>query len=277
MGGKGGGDAPAPDPNVGQAALKNAELGQHWLDFAKEQFAQGNVRQDAMDALVTKVTNQQLATQDQANAWAKEDRDRYKATYQPMEDQFAAEAKNYDSPERQAQMAAEAKSDVERNAAQQQQSQVRNMAAMGLNPASGRFMGQNRATSTLTALAGAGAENTARQQVRDKGLALRADAINMGKGLPSQAAGAAGLGLNAGNAAVGNTQAANSNFYQNGAVMGQGFGGAMQGYNNMGSLLNQQYNTQVNAWAAQQQAGATSGAGLGSMVGTLGGAAMMAF
>ncbi|CAH0532150.1 virion associated protein [Ralstonia phage UAM5] len=277
MGGKGGGDAPAPDPNVGVAALKNAELGQNWLDFAKQQFEVGNIRQDAMDALTTKVTNQQLATQDQASAWANEDRARYKATYQPMEDQFAAEAKNYDSPERQAQMAAEAKSDVERNAAQQTQASQRSMAAMGLNPMSGRFQGQNRATSTITALAGAGAENAARQTVRDKGLALRADAINMGKGLPSQAASAAGLGLNAGNAAVGNTQTANNNFYQNTGIMSQGYGGAMQGYNNMGSLLNSQYNGQVNAWSAQQQAGAASGAGLGSMVGSLGGAAIMVF
>ncbi|MGA0525438.1 hypothetical protein ACO2WH_26715, partial [Escherichia coli] len=79
--GKGGGDAPAPDPNVGVAALKNAELGQNWLDFAKQQFDVGNVRQADMDALTKRVTEQQLATQDQTNQWAQEDRARYKGTF----------------------------------------------------------------------------------------------------------------------------------------------------------------------------------------------------
>lgn len=277
MGGKGGGSAPAPDPNVGVAALKNAELGQNWLDFAKEQFQVGNIRQADMDALTKKVIDQQMAIQDQSTQWANEDRARYKDVFQPLQDEFIKTAKEYDTPEKEAQAAAEAKSDVQRNAMAEQQASQRNMAAMGLNPLSGRFQGQNRATSTLTALAGAGAENAARENVRNKALALKADAVNMGNGLPASAASAYGLGLNAGNAAVGNKGAANANFYQNNGIMGQGFGGAMQGYNNMGSLLNQQYNGQVNAWAAQQQAGATTGAGLGSMVGTLGGAALMYF
>lgn len=277
MGGKGGGDAPAPDPNVGVAALKNAELGQNWLDFAKQQFDVGNVRQADMDALTKRVTEQQLATQDQTNQWAQEDRARYKGTFQPLQDEFIKTANEYDTPEKEAQAAAEAKSDVQRNATQQQGAEQRSMAAMGINPLSGRFQGQSRATSTLTALAGAGAENAARENVRNKALALKSDAINMGNGLPASAASAYGLGLNAGNSAVGNTSAANSNFYQNNGVMSQGYGGAMQGYNNMGSLLNSQYNGQVNAWSAQQQAGAASGAGLGSMVGSLGGAAIMVF
>lgn len=276
-GGKGGGSAPAPDPQIGAAALKNAQTGEDWLKFAKEQFAVGNERQEDMDALTNRVIDQQLGTQDQQNKWALEDRTRYKDVFQPLQDEFVETAKNYDSPEKQAQAAAEAKADVMKSADLQGQINQRQMASMGLNPASGRFQGQSRADNLNTALASAGAQNTARQNVRDKALALKADAINIGAGLPSQSAAAASLGLNAGNSATGNSAQANANWRGNVGIMGQGYQGAMQGYANQGNMLNNLYGNQLNAWSAQQQANATSAAGLGSAVGTLGGAGIMAF
>lgn len=277
MGKSSGGSAPAPDPQIGAAALKNAELGESWLKFAQDQFADGNKRQAVTDTLTGKVIDQQLATQDQANAWATEDRARTKTVFQPMQDEFIAEAKGYDTPEKQAEAAAAAQADIQKAAATQRGVATRNMASMGINPNSGRFAGVARAMDTDTALASAGAGNAARQQVRDKGLAMRADSINMGSGLPSSTAAAYGIGTQAGNSAVGNNGAANQSFNQNGSVMSQGFGGAMQGYNSQGSILNNLYGNQVNAWQAQQQANATSSAGIGSMVGTIAGAGITAF
>jgi hypothetical protein len=151
------------------------------------------------------------------------------------------------------------------------------MASMGINPNSGRFRAIERSADVNTAVAAGGASNAARQMIRDKGLALKADAINIGSGLPSQTATAAGIGLNAGNSAVNNQGAANSNFYQNNGVMGQGFGGAMQGYSNQGNILSDLYGNQVQAWQAQQQANATSAGGIGSMVGTIAGAGISAY
>ena len=268
FGGKGGGSAPAPDPNIGEAAKANVELGKDWLAFAKEQFAEGNKRQATTDELNTKVINQQLATQDQANTWGQEDRARTKEVFQPVENEFIETAKNYATPEKQAEAAAAAKADVQANAAQQQQTSVRQMASMGVNPNSGRFAGISRAQDTNTALAGAGAQNNARQIVRDKGLALKADAINMGKGLASSTAAAYGIGTNAGNSAVANNASGNSNFYQNQGVMAQGFGGNINANNSAGSMLNSLYGNQLNAWAAGRQADATSAAGIGQLVGT---------
>ena len=267
--GGGGGSAPAPDPNIGIAALKNAELGEDWLDFAKEQFTAGNIRQEDMDALTTAVIDQQLSTAEQQQQWAKEDRDRYTGTFQPLEDEFIQEAKDYASPERQERLAAEAKADVMSSADQQRQITQRQMASMGLNPNSGRFQGVTRTGDLTTALASAGAQNNARTMVRDKGLALKADAINMGRGLPSQASTAAGMGLSAGNMAVGNQTQANQNFYANNSVMERGFGGAMQGYANQGNILNSLYGNQVQAWSAQQQANAASAAGTGQLFGSV--------
>lgn len=278
FGGKGGGgSAPAPDPQIGAAAMKNAALGEQWLKFAQEQFKVGNERQEDMDALTDKVIKQQMSTQDQQSKWALEDRNRYQTVFQPLQDEFVNTAKNYDSAERQAQVASEAKADVMKSADLQGQINQRQMASMGLNPASGRFQGQVRSDNLNTALASAGAQNSARQTVRDKALALKADAINIGAGLPSQSAAAASLGLNAGNSATGNSAQANGNWRANVGIMGQGFQGAMQGYANQGNMLNNLYGNQLQAWSAQQQANATSAAGTGQLVGSLVGTGAMLY
>lgn len=268
-GGKGGGSAPAPDPAIGAAAQANVALGQNWLDFAKEQFADGNKRQEVTDALNTKVINQQLDTQDQANTWAQQDRERTLNTFQPIEDSFVKTAQEFDTPEKQAEAAATAKADVLAASDQAKATGIRQMAAMGVAPDSGRFAGVTRAQDTNTALASAGAQNNARTMIRDKGLALKADAINMGKGLASSTAAAYGIGTNAGNSAVSNNASGNANFYQNQGVMGQGYQGAIGANNSAGSILNNLYGNQLSAWQAQQQANATSSAGTGQLVGSL--------
>lgn len=277
-GGKGGGgSAPAPDPAVGQAAMANVQLGKDWLDFTKDQFTEGNKRQEVTDALNTKVITQQLETQGQANDWAKQDRERTLKTFQPIEDAFVKTAQEYDTPEKQAEAAATAKADVIAASDQAKATGIRQMAAMGVSPDSGRFAGVTRSQDTNTALASAGAQNNARQVVRDKGLALKADAINMGKGLASSTAAAYGIGTNAGNSAVANNASANGSFNANGQIMSQGFGGAVGANNSAGGILNNLYGNQLSAWNAQQQANATSSAGVGSLFGTVAGAGITAF
>lgn len=270
FGGKGGGSSapPPPDPAVGQAAQGNVELGKEWLAFSKEQYAAGQVRQDATDALIGQVVDQQIQTQDEANTWGREDRARTLETYQPLEDEFVKTANEFDTPEKQSAAAAAAKADVLGAAAQQQQSQSRQMASMGISPTSGRFAGITRANDVNTALASAGAQNNARTMIRDKGIALRGDAINMGKGLASSAAAAYGIGNNSGNSAVSNNQSGNQNFYQNGNVMSQGFNGNIGANNSAGSMLGNLYGTQVGAWNSQQQAKASGAAGMGQLAGT---------
>lgn len=267
-----GGGQPQPDPAVGRAAEANVELGKQWLAFTKDQFAEGNKRQVATDELNTKVINQQLATQDQANTWAQEDRARTKSTFQPLEDQFVKTAQEYSSPAKQEQAAAEAGAGVQQQADVARQTNARTMASMGVNPNSGRFAGVERSTDLNTALATAGSENGARQMIRDKGLALTADAVNMGKGLASSTAAAYGIGTNAGNSAVANNASGNANFYANNGVMTSGYQGNINANNSAGTMLSNLYGSQLNAWSAQQQANATSSAGIGSMIGSLAGA-----
>lgn len=269
-GGKGGGSsAPAPDPNIGRAAMKQAETGQQWLDFAKEQFAVGNERQAEIDALTKEVTTAQLEGMRSSNERADQQWQRYLDVFQPAQDEFIEEARNWASPERQAELAAEARADVMAGAQGARQQTQRQMASMGISPTSGRYAGIERANNLNTALASAGAQNNARSQVRSQGLALKEGIANMGQGAISTSAQQVGLGLNSGNSATGNMNAANAQWQGNNQIMGQGFQGAMAGYAGQANTLNNLYGNQLNAWSAQQQANSTNAAGLMSGLGSL--------
>jgi len=274
---KGGGSAPSPDPNIGKAAMKQAELGESWLKIAQEQFAVANKRQTEQDKIANQVTKQQLDASKQAQQWATEDRERYKTVFQPMQDEFIDTAKNWDSAERQDKLASEAKADVMTNAAQQRQATQRQQAAMGVSPTSGRFAGVDRAGEQATALTAAGAQNMSRNQVRKEGVAMRADAVNMGNGLAVNPASSLGLGVSSGSAAMGTTSANNAQAAGNSAILQNGYNTAMNGYANQASILNQQYGNQLNAWNAQQQASASATGGLFSGLGSLAGMGLMAF
>lgn len=264
---KGGSSAPSPDPNIGKAAMKQAELGESWLNFAQEQFKVSNERQKEQDVLANQVTQQQLDASKQAQQWATEDRNRYNNTFKPLEDQFINKAQNWDSAERQQQQASEAKADVLNNASQQRQATERNMASMGVDPTSGRYAGVERAGENATALAAAGAENNARNTVRNQALSLQADAVNMGKGLAVNPASSLGLSTSAGSAAMQTTAGNNAQAAGLSSIMGQGYQAAMTGYGNQANTLNQQYQNQLNAWQANQQQSNSLWGGLGSLAG----------
>lgn len=277
MGSKGGSAAPVADPAVGQAALENIALGKEWLAFAKEQYEVGNTRQEKTDALTEQVINQQLATQDQANAWAKEDRARNDTVFKPLQDQMIDEANAYGTPEKEDQAAAEARADVTTAIANQKQSTSRQMAAMGINPNSGRSEALSRSTDLAGAVATAGAENSARQGIRDRALALKGQVSGFGTGLTGQAINAAGLGINAGNSALAGNAGANQQWMNNNSVMTNGFSGNIGANQSGAGILNNVYNTKVQAWQSENQANAASGAATGSAIGGIAMAGAMAF
>lgn len=283
FGGKGGGGGTAADPAIGQAALMQAQTGDDWLKFAQEQFNVGNDRQAVTDALSNQVVQQQIASQDQANAWAQDDRNvstamrdkytawgdedratgesvrdkmfeavqantanaqkyqdqfdrlssdvgatasqfqadgqkygqafdnratnqydfadqqqgRYTDTFQPVEDKLASDAMGWDSDARMASEAAKAKADVMGNAQQQREANQRSMASMGVDPRSGRYAGVERATDLNTALAAAGAQNNARDNIRTQAQDLRNNAAGIGQRVIGNAYAAEGLGQQA--------------------------------------------------------------------------------
>jgi len=92
----------------------------------------------------------------------------------------------------------------------------------------------------------------------------------MGKGLPSQAAGGAQLGIQAGNSAQGGALNAAGNARATNAAAGQGYSGAMQGNSSGASIMNQQYNNELQAWSANQAAAGAAWQGIGQLAGTAG-------
>lgn len=270
---KGGGTTVQSDPNVGKAAMKQAELGEDWLKFANEQFAVANERQKEQDKIANEVSQQQLDASKQAQGWATKDRERYEGTFVPLQDEFIKQAQNWDSPERQQQMAAEAKADVLTNASQQRGATQRQMAGMGVNPTSGRYAGVDRAGENATALAAAGAQNNARNTVRNQAMSLKGDAINLGSGLGVNPATSLGLSSSTGSAAFGTTAANNSQSAGLGNMVGAGYQGAMNGYNSQASILNQQQQNKIQAQQMKNQSSSSLWGGIGSLAGM----GMMAF
>ncbi|WP_417724557.1 tail fiber domain-containing protein [Salipiger sp.] len=218
----GGGSAPKPDKNIGIAALRTAEIGEDYLAWMQGQ---------------AEVTNE----------WADEDRARYQEVFQPLQDDFIAEAQAYNSPERRAAFESAAVADVEQQTDIARAVQERDMMAKGIDPRSGRYDASRRRVEMDAALGKAGAATTARRFNEQTGRALRADALNMGSGFAVNPATSIGL--------------SNSG-------MASGASAAQRGNEQMGSLLNMDYQNRMSAWQTQQQ----QGAGLWGAVGTVGGA-----
>ncbi|CAJ0860512.1 hypothetical protein AMST5_01309 [freshwater sediment metagenome] len=273
----GGGSSASSDPFAAFAAMQQAQaaqaqtqLGQDWLQFAKEQTAIGNERQTKLDALTEKVTTQQLESAKTANQWATEDRARYKSVFQPLQDKFIDKANNWDSADAQAKAASEVRADVMNNAAAQKAAGDRAMAARGINPASGAYAGVERAQATHTALGAAGAENTARNQLRTQAVGLQGDALNIGNGLPSQALDASRVGTATGSSAAGVAGNAEQNWRGNLGIMTSGFQAAGGLYNSAGNAWGNIYDNRVSLLNNQDE---INMAGTNAIIGGLGGMA----
>jgi hypothetical protein len=263
--GKGGGGGSSADPQVGKAALMQAKTGDDWLAFSKSAYDDSQARQAVTDGLNNQVTTQQLSDMKDASTRSNDQWDRYNTLFKPVEDRMVSDANNYDTPAAQAAAAATAKADVMSNASQAQEQNSRQMASMGISPTSGRFAGVDRSNDLSTALAAAGAENGAREQVKATGMALREGVANFGRGNTATAAQQVGLGLQAGNSAVNNSLAADASARANTNVMAQGFQGAQQGYGSQAGILSNQRQQNIAVNQGNQQAGAANTAAVGGL------------
>lgn len=267
---------PRPDPAIGQAALANSDIAKQQLEVAKTQLAWEKERAAVQDPLVEGIVNQQLKVGDDNAARSTEQWNIYQNLFKPVEERMVGDAMNFDSPERKERMAAEAGADVTRSYAAAQDSNMRTMGAMGINPNSGRFAGLANETNLAQAKDTAGAMNRARRDTEMQGIALRTGAAQFGRNMPNTGIAADSTALNAGNSAVGNLASNSQIRNANQSAAMQWFGGAVNGNNSAGSLLNNLYGNQIAGQqaAASQSAGAMSA--IGSLVGTAGSVGMMA-
>lgn len=243
-----------------KALSKAVDLGNDYLSFAKDQFKVSQERQQKLDALTSDVSNFFL------NA-AKSDRATYENVYRPIEQQFAETAKNYASPERQEEAAAQAAADVQTQAAINKGASDRAAFSMGVNPASGRYAGIDRAIGLGTALASVDAQNKARQAVRDKALALQEDAINMGRNANTAAISEAGQASTP-------VLAANTQWQNTPSIVQPGYNAAINAYGAQAQGLGNLYNAGVDLATANAKLQQAEAEGAGKFLGKVAGAAI---
>jgi hypothetical protein len=118
--------------------------------------------------------------------------DEYKTTYRPLERQVVADAQNYDTPEAYDKAAAEAQATTSQQIGLAQERLSR---TPGLDPSSAAAQSGQTKLALQGAALGAGAQNSAREGIRDKAWARKMDALGLGKGLVANAS--SGLAANA--------------------------------------------------------------------------------
>ena len=235
MGGKS--DPPAaPDYSaLAKASERSADyayqLAKEQQAWAKEVYGENKLTSDI-------VIDKALGALDRQEADAARDRARYEAIYQPLEEQLAYDAENYASAEEQEYQAGRAEADVANQFEQARQTAQERLEQYGVDPSQTRAGALDLGSRLAEAAGQASAGNQTRQAVKDRGMALRSEAINVGRGYPAQiGASTAGAGA-AGNQAVNTGLATTASGAQT-----MGTGGGWQGLGNQaigqwGQILN---------------------------------------
>lgn len=268
-GGKGGGSAPAPDPNIGIAQKQLAELStEQWntfkTDIYPEMLRQSRVAEE-------RANKQYEMTKEVSDFNLEKSRKAY-ALYEegavPAMKKLKEDADKYNEAGYQEMLAGQALGDVNTSFEAQRQQQAMRDRSFGIDPTSGRSAGSANAIGAMQALAGAQASTQTRQAAKDIGLTKQANVYNMYAGLPAQANANTSIALNASNQGNAGGKAAFDTTTTTGSALNAGASTAMQGWNQVGSIGVQKYNADVNAYQADQQASGMFAQGIGQAVGT---------
>lgn len=259
----------APDPNPGMQANAAASerVGMAQVDLANRQFEESKARNARMDEITKQVTDAQLATMAKQNALADDYANYNKTTFRPLEESMVADANAAGGTAAQEAAASRAGADVAQAMTIQKGAAARDMARMGVNPASGRSAASNDALVLGGALGAAGAENTARLQEKQLGWAKKMDAASLGRGLPAANATATQLGINAGSSAVGNQGASVQSGNQSAATTGSLYAGAVGAFGTSGNLSNMAAQQATSIYGIQAQQNSAMMQGIGSGIG----------
>lgn len=266
-----GGDAPSYPKGVMREQLALSEqMGNRYMDMSEQQqqWSQ-DMWDEQMFPMLQETGAAQMRVMEEQARNARKDRQRYENKYQPIENDLIKEFQEYDSTQRRGLESGRAQATVQRTFDSQRANAEQRLASYGVDPSQIRAGAIDAQARTKMALGQAAAGNQARQRVEDVGRSLRAEAINIGRGMPSQVAGAYGQTLNAGNSAMGNM---NSTMGQGANMMGTG-----QGWGQMAGNQNAQTMSGINNMYSGQLAGFEAGGGAMGAVGNLAGQAFGAW
>lgn len=263
-----GSDAPPP-PDYTPLANASKESAEVMAKLGREQLAEAKRQYDTNSGIVKPIVAAQTGIMQQTADQGKDYYDYAKSTFRPAEQGLVKDAADFSTAGAKEQFARQAASDLEGQQANEQAQNARAMAAMGVNPNSGRFAGMSRAQTILNAGARAGATSSARVQADNLAFAKRMDVSGLGRNLPGASVAAYGAATGAGNSAVGNQMAPGGQLL-NGMAQGASITGSGQQMQltGLGAMLNSQgsiYDATLasNASAASGRMGII-GAGIGA-------------
>lgn len=258
----------APEaPDLGPMAEGSAESARIAQETALEQLAWAREQDTNNRQLLDRVVTGQEQIQDETLSNAQEDRGRYEDIYQPLEDNLVQEFQNYDSPERMQQDRSRAMSDVSQSFDAARRNSLQRLESYGVDPSQTRNAALDIGVRTAQAAATAGAASAATRSTEQTGRALRAEALNIGKGYPSNVAGSYGQSLQAGNSMMGNANQTTSTSSNALGGVNAGLGTSIQGFGQAGNTMAQGYQGQMAQYNANQ---ATTNAAIGAVGGIAG-------
>ena len=240
-----------------EAARIQAGLGREQLAFARDQY-------ERTAPILESIANQQMQAQAEQMQQARDYYDYQKDVFRPLERSIVQDAQDFNTEAYREQLASQAAADAGRAFGISQQQNQRAMAAMGINPNSGRFAGMQQAAGLQQAATRAAAMTGTRRQAEQMGYARQLDAAGLGRGLAGASLGAYGGATGAGSAAGQSAQSAGQNFMGNMALGANTIAtGQKMNLSGLSNILNNQTKTYIN----------TQGSLLGDIGGALGGAA----
>lgn len=279
-------------------ADRDYQLQQSALDWAKGAYDDQSNTNKAIIAYDMQQQDRQAAIQQASADNAAKAQKRYESVYQPLEDAAVHDAMTYASPERKAQLMGSAAATTAQATEQARLSAQSSLESFGIDPSSTRYAAMDAGLRVQGAASQAAAATSAGLQADATQRALQANAINVGRGLPSDVNAGNNTAINAGSAGVGAGSAAGNlglgTISTGGNVMGTGVqyaglgnqalgvGGSTISAPNgalnagtsaigaWGNTLNQGYNNQLSAWQATQNASSGFGSILGAAAGMAG-------
>lgn len=248
-------DSPPPPPDYSGIAAASAASAATSAKIAADQLAWAKKTYAENKKVTDKVVDAALKTMEFNDENARKDRARYEQIFQPLENDLAKDAADYNTVGRRESEAGAAQADVSTQFAAARTAAQDRLESFGIDPSQTRSAALDVSARMQEAAARAGAGNQARRQVEATGRQLRTEAINVGKGYPAQVAGEFGTAGAAGTQGAGTAL----NQTQTGAST-MGTGAQWTGLENSslgtwGGALTSGYNAQMQDYKAQQDNG----------------------
>jgi hypothetical protein len=246
------------------AATTQAQTSADQLAWAKQQYASDS-------ATTGKVVASDLQDQQTSDANATKDRAEYDTVYQPLENQYASEAANWNSTERQNTQAGAAVSDVAQQYAAARTSSAAALESYGVDPSTTRAQALDVGTRTAQAAASAAAATTARNTSVNEGLAMQQNAIATGNTYSAKIAADQSAANTAGNSAVNNTLNTTASGANTMGTASTWAGLANESNSSAANTLTQGYDASLGQYNADTASSNSLWSGIGSLTGAIAG------